>query len=67
MFDKLPVIVYNAFELKSSKTAPPPIIYAKKAPADMQGLLAFNKYFFLFAFAVFLIFRRYLRFTVPVL
>jgi hypothetical protein len=40
MFDKLPIMVYNAFELKSSKTAPPPIIYAKKAPAEMQGLLA---------------------------
>jgi hypothetical protein len=41
MFDKLADMVYNAFELKGSNIiAPPPIIYAKKASAEMQRLLA---------------------------
>ena len=54
MFDKVRHMMYNTFEVRESsitpenlrakradiKIAPPPIIYAEKAFAETQGLLA---------------------------
>jgi hypothetical protein len=52
MFDKVRNMMYNANEVRESsitpnewqdeliKIAPPPIIYAEKASAEMRGLLA---------------------------